>query len=127
MNAETIEDVIEKVLRPFVIKKNYHNIKPNEIYMSSSRYVEIDEPFNTKYPTWIIAFCPDTDSFFATNERHFFWEFKKEFESEESAVDYFSKHVDDFIEVNNKIMNKIIYGWIPVKSAFLENNNTWYS
>ena len=28
------------------------------------RYLEVDEPFNTKYPTWIVAYCPDEDSFF---------------------------------------------------------------
>ena len=50
------------------------------------RYLEVDEPFNTKYPTWIVAYCPDEDSFFVTNERHFFWESEEEFDSEEEAI-----------------------------------------
>ena len=56
------------------------------------RYLEIDEPFNTKYPTWIVAFCPDTNSFFVTNERHFFWESEEEFDSEEAGINYFENH-----------------------------------
>lgn len=32
-----------------------------------------NENFSDKYATWIIAYCLDTDSFFATNKRHFFW------------------------------------------------------
>ena len=39
-----------------------------------TKHIEVNEPFNTKYPYWIIAFCPDTNSFFVTNERHFFLE-----------------------------------------------------
>lgn len=30
-----------------------------------------NENFSDKYATWIIAYCLDTDSFFATNKRHF--------------------------------------------------------
>lgn len=118
MNIETIKDVIEKVLPPFIVKDKYV-IKLDDVYMSSSKY--------KKYPTWVIAFCPDSNSFFATDERCFFWESEEEFESEESAIDYFSKHVDHFIEINNEIMVKAIYGWIPVNEVFLENNRTWYS
>jgi hypothetical protein len=38
-----------------------------------------NENFSDKYATWIIAYCLDTDSFFATNKRHFFWEYNDEF------------------------------------------------
>ena len=38
--------------------------------------------FNTEFPTWIIAFCPDTDSWFVTNKRFFYYEYEKEFETE---------------------------------------------
>ena len=31
-----------------------------------------NENFSDKYAMWIITYCLDTDSFFATNQRHFF-------------------------------------------------------
>ena len=88
-------------------------------------YVEVDEPFNTIYPTWIIAFCPDTDSFFVTNQRHFFWEFEKEFDTEEAAIDYFDRFTGYFVETENAIMIHVIYNWNSNK-VYLENTNKWY-
>lgn len=40
-------------------------------------HIEIEEPFDTKYPTWVVAYCPDDNSFFVTNERHFSGNLKK--------------------------------------------------
>ena len=39
-------------------------------------YEELPEGknFSDTFPTYILAFCPDTDSWFATNERYFFYE-----------------------------------------------------
>lgn len=31
--------------------------------------------FDTKFQTCILAFCPDTDSWFVTNERFFYYEY----------------------------------------------------
>lgn len=45
-----------------------------------------DENFSDKYATWVIAYCLDTDSFFVTNQRHFFWEYNDEFQCENDAV-----------------------------------------
>lgn len=89
-------------------------------------YVEINEPLNTKYPTWIIAFCPDTDSFFATNERYFFWESEEEFDSEESAINYFKEHTRHFIDVNNLIMSEYYPDGHVTKKVWLDNTNMWY-
>ena len=74
--------------------------------------------------TWIIAFCPDTDSFFATNQRAYFWEYEKEFESEESAISYFENHIGFFIRIDNEIMNEFIHK--TVDCVWLENTNKWY-
>ena len=79
---------------------------------------EVKEPFNTKYPTWIIAFCPDTNSFFVTNQRHFFWESEKEFSSENDGINYFERNISCFID----IANKIIY----TEKVWLENTSKWY-
>ena len=93
--------------------------------MITNRYIEINEPFNTEYSTWIIAFCPDTDSFFVTNQRHFFYVFEEEFDTEEAAIDYFENCFEYFIEVENIMMRNMIYGWDSNK-VFLENTNKWY-
>lgn len=66
-------------------------------------YIEIKEKFSTEYPTWIIGYCIDTDSFFCTNQRCFFWEYDKEFESEQEAIQYFKNHVYEFVVVRNEI------------------------
>ena len=79
---------------------------------------EVKEPFNTKYPTWIIAFCPDTNSFFVTNERYFFWESEQEFDSENDGIDYFEHNVSYFIDIANKI--------IHTERVWLENTSKWY-
>ena len=76
------------------------------------------------HDTWIIAFCPDTDSFFATNQRAFFWECEREFASEESAIIYFENNIDFFLRIDNEIMNKFIGK--TVDCVCLENTNKWY-
>ena len=82
-------------------------------------YKEVKEPFNTNYKTYIIAFCPDTNSFFVTNERHFFWESDQDFDSEESAINYFESHVQEFADIASKVIN--------TKKVWLENTAKWYA
>lgn len=90
-------------------------------------YVEVKESFNTKYPTWIIAYCVDTDSFFVTNERHFFWQYEKEFLSEENAIEYFENHVNEFIEKHNEIAKNVGGGRYNNYHIFLKNTERMYS
>ena len=80
--------------------------------------IKIEEPFNTKYPTWIVAFCPDTNSFFVTNERHFFWESEEEFDSEEAGINYFENHIQRFLTVAN------LRDY--TERVWLENTQKWY-
>lgn len=76
--------------------------------------------FSNEYSTWIIAYCPDGDSFFCTNQRCFFWEYDKEFPSEHDAVEYFRNHVEEFKEVRRKIAEEC--GGIRKNGdVFLEN------
>ena len=91
-------------------------------------YIEVEESFATKYPTWIIAFCPDTDSFFVTNERCFFWEYEKEFGLEEDAIHYFGKHAKYFIKIEKEIMSGMMFGdkFKDIDKVWLENTHKWY-
>lgn len=86
-------------------------------------YVSVPEEydFSTKFPTWIIAYCPDTDSWFCTNQRFFYYEYPNEFQRESEAVDYFNEHSDEFIVLTKKMSPS----W-DVFGAFLENTGKWY-
>lgn len=82
-------------------------------------YTEIKEPYSTQKGTYIIAFCPDTDSFFVTNERHFYYEHEKDFESERQAIEYFKTNGNEFISIRNKLMQEM--GQRNQNHVYLEN------
>ena len=65
-----------------------------------SEYVELPKccNFDTVFDTHILAFCPDTDSWFATNQRFFYYEYQKEFKSESEAIEYFKNNPNIFLE-----------------------------
>lgn len=84
------------------------------------RELKGNENFSDKYPTWIIAYCLDTDSFFATNQRHFFWEYDDEFQCENDAINYFRNHLNEFRNARKEILNNC-GGWSIDKDLFLEN------
>ena len=59
--------------------------------------------FYTKFPTYILAFCPDSDSWFATNQRFFYYEFPMDFPNEEAAIDYFRRNPDVFLKIEKNM------------------------
>ena len=79
-----------------------------------------NENFNDTYSSWIITYCLDTNSFFVTNQRHFFWEYDTEFLRERDAIDYFRSHIDEFIRIRKDILSNS-GGWKPNSDMFLEN------
>ena len=79
-----------------------------------------DEDFSKSYSTWIIAYCLDTNSFFATNQRHFFWEYDIEFSCENDAISYFKTHLDEFLEIRNGILSST-GGWNTNSDLYFEN------
>ena len=76
--------------------------------------------FSDTYPTWIIAYCLDSNSFFATNERYFFWEHEREFECENDAISYFKTHLDEFWKIRNGILSST-GGWNTNSDLYLES------
>ena len=48
-----------------------------------------DWDFGKEYETYILAFCPDLDCWFATNQRRFYYEYPKEFQTEKEAIIFF--------------------------------------
>lgn len=59
--------------------------------------------FSTEFPTYILAFCPDTDSWFATNQRFFYYEYPMDFPNEEAAIGYFKRHPDVFLKLEESM------------------------
>lgn len=77
--------------------------------------------FSTEFPTWIIAYCVDTNSWFCTNQRFFYYEYPDEFKCENDAVYYFENHVEEFVELTREMYpNK-------TNNVFLENTKKWYT
>jgi hypothetical protein len=82
--------------------------------------LKVGEDFTNTYKTWIIGYCPDTDSFFVTNQRCFFWQSDKEFASEKEGVEYFQNNITQFRSIRENILRKT-GGWNINKFFFLEN------
>ena len=79
-----------------------------------------DDNFSDAFPTWIIAYCLDTDFFFVTNQRYFFWEYDNEFLCENDAISYFKTHLHKFWKIRNEILNSA-GGWNTNSDLYLEN------
>lgn len=59
--------------------------------------------FNSEFDTYIIALCPDTDSWFVTNKRFFYYEYPMEFISEEAGIAYFKNNPVIFLELEKNM------------------------
>lgn len=75
--------------------------------------MEVD--FSTEFPTWILAYCVDTNSWFCTNKRFFYYEYPVEFESEEEGISYFKNHITEFFELSREMYPK------RTNNTFFEN------
>lgn len=69
------------------------------------KYKDVPEEYDfcSEFDTWILAFCPDSDSWFATNRRFFFYEYPMEFPNEKAAIDYFKRNPNEFLDLENNI------------------------
>lgn len=67
---------------------------------------ESNTDFNTEFPTYILAFCPDTDTWFATNKRFFFYEYDKEFQTKDEAELFFCKNAQIFYDIKENMKIK---------------------
>lgn len=86
-------------------------------------YIEINEDFSTKYQTYIIAFCPDTDQFYISNERYFWLEFEKEFSSSKEAMEYIKNNREYFINKRNEFA-EVCGGLIKnMKTIFIDDGS----
>ena len=77
--------------------------------------------FSTEFPTWIIAYCPDINSWFCTNKRFFYYEYPEEFQCEKDAIHYFVNHLEKFVELTRELYSK------KTNEVFLENTRATYT
>ena len=85
--------------------------------------------YNTKFSTWVIAYCIDTASFYVTDERFWYWQFNKEFDTELEGIEYFENHVNDFINIEQKLRSTAMIGYYadPFNNpVFLHNTRKFY-
>ena len=96
----------------------HKNSRTDEVLINipSSGYVSVPEgiDFNTEFPTYILAFCPDPNYWVATNKRFFSYEYDKEFRTKEEAEQYFREHAKEFYNLENS-------GLLEYRPAFEEN------
>ena len=98
-----------------------------QIILDDIAYSTVDsDSFNKHYDTWIIAYCPDTDEFFATDQRFFFWETEETYKTKEDAINCFESHISYFLNIKNKILSGFIYGYEPQDYVWLSNTMKKY-
>ena len=83
-------DIIENMVEETLCSK----LSDNKFF---DKFVDVKD-FSTEFPTWIIAFCPDSDSWFVTNQRFFYYEYDKEFETEEEGIKFFKNNPKIFYD-----------------------------
>lgn len=87
--------------------------------MSVYKAVPEGYDFNTEFLSWIIAFCPDTDSWFVTKKRFFYYEYDKEFETEEKGIAFFKDNSKIFYD--EEIRMNVYRPSFRKNSVLLEN------
>ncbi len=77
--------------------------------------------FSTEFPTYILAFCPDTDSWLAANQRFFYYEYPMDFPTEGAAVSYFKRNPEVFLNLEKDI--KVYRPSFCENGVWLENTH----
>lgn len=79
--------------------------------------------FNSEFDTYILAYCPDTCSWFATNRRFFYYEYPREFESEAEAIEYFKARPHEFLFIETGL--GVYRPAFLEERVFLDNIGVW--
>ena len=90
-------------------------------------YKEYPYEFSQTFDTYVIAYCPDTGEFFATNERGFFWEYDVTFATEIDAINYFTENIGWFSDTEERILSEVMPGHKHDGRVWLANTKQLYS
>lgn len=63
--------------------------------------------FTTEFPTYVIAFCPDTDEWYVSRQRFWFYEYPKEFSTYGKAIHYFEDNLDEFFKLRDSMSDAL--------------------
>ena len=83
---------------------------------------EVKSDFNEEFPTYVIGYCPDINSWFITKQRHWFYQlFDKEFSSYDEALNFFNdkKNQEMILNKQNEILSKCFLNHIPTTEVHL--------
>ena len=82
-----------------------------------------NEDFSDKYDTYIIGYCYDYDgAYFISNERHYYYEFPKEFNTKAEAIDFFKKNLDFFFDLNISMGNDNSFYFFDEGKRYIRDN-----
>lgn len=84
-----------------------------------------NEHYDTEFPTYIIAYCPKSDMFFATNKRFFLWESEERFFTEKEAIEFFYGNIIYFHELRKGISLLVPNIDIEKPLRFDNTNDSW--
>lgn len=83
--------------------------------------------FNTEFDTYILAFCPDTDEWYATKQRFWFYEYPKEFSTYKAAIDYFENHLDEFFGLRDSMSDTLGFYYGHENEMYLQYYSSEFS
>ena len=66
--------------------------------------LEDNQSFSDTFPTYIIAYCPDVNTWFVTNQRYFYYEYEDEFATHKDGVEFFKNNIKIFTDIQNEII-----------------------
>lgn len=69
--------------------------------------VQIPTDFSKQFATYIIAYTPEYNAWFITNERYFFYEDCVEFKTQNDAYIWFIKNLYSYWQIQNDINRRI--------------------
>lgn len=76
--------------------------------------------FDTEFTTYVIAYCIDSNTWFVTNQRFWYFQFDNEFETEEEGIKFFESN----LPMISKQQEELCF-WRD-RSIYLENINKSY-
>lgn len=87
-------------------------------------YISIPDDICKEFDAYVIAYTPEIDSWFVTNERYFYYEYESEFKTEKDAIDYFEQYSFLFLQISKQLLSRFSFKYD--KFVHLLNNSEDY-
>ena len=83
------------------------------------RYIEVKGNFNEEFPTYVIGYCPDINSWFITKQRYWAFQFNEEFNCYDEALNFFNNNQEMILNKQNEILAKCFHNHTPTTEVHL--------